>query len=415
MINTVYYTGRSDSDLKHLTAVHGGATWPAASTDIRWPSHYRFLYYDDDDMMKSMAQLDPLLEAEGVSGTLKAFRALRPGAFKADVWRYAILWACGGIYVDGKMRLAQDWDAFLRKEMTLGKYTFDDGNDHLISCIDRWVTRLDRNQTIKGVWQGLLVSTPRHPDLLRVLRHVVDNVVHRRYFPDEGKLEMLYVTGPAAFARATQTAGSGWKAGSTCRAIWGTRSSVADDLGLGSVLFVQDAKLHEGLQAVRTERLPGPRRSTHERTDNMPCSFLKGRRLVRPAERRASLRYGPRRRHGSGARGRVPADGRPRGATLVEPSPGTAATRRVGERRGRQPRRSSRRERRGRRAPAGAGAAANSATGEAAAWAGGRRGLPAGRLHHGLGTGSVAASAGAATGAGGSAESARFTRSPRPP
>ena len=55
MINTVYYTGRSDSDLKHLTAVHGGATWPAASTDIRWPSHYRFLYYDDDDMMKSMA------------------------------------------------------------------------------------------------------------------------------------------------------------------------------------------------------------------------------------------------------------------------------------------------------------------------------------------------------------------------
>ena len=49
--------------------------------------------------------------------------------------------------------------------MTLGKYTFDDGNDHLISCIDRWVTRLDRNQTIKGVWQGLLVSTPRHPDL----------------------------------------------------------------------------------------------------------------------------------------------------------------------------------------------------------------------------------------------------------
>ena len=257
LINTVYYTGRSDSDLKHLTAAHGGATWPAASTDIRWPSHYRFLYYDDDDMMKSMAQLDPLLEAEGVSGTLKAFQDLRPGAFKADIWRYAILWACGGIYVDGKMRLAQDWDAFLRKEMTLGKYTFDDGGDHLISCIDRWVTRLDRNQTIKGVWQGLLVSTPRHPDLLRVLRHVVDNVVHRRYFPDEGKLEMLYVTGPAAFARATQTAGSGWKGrihlpchmgnhGPQLRTIWGS----------GSVLFVQDAQLHEGLRGGPEQSYP---------------------------------------------------------------------------------------------------------------------------------------------------------------
>ena len=199
--------------------------------------------------MKSMVELDPLLESAGVRGTLKAFQDLRPGAFKADVWRYAILWACGGVYVDGKMRLAQDWDAFLRKEMTLGQYKFDDGNDHLISCIDRWVTRLDKNQTIKGVWQGLLVSTPRHPDLLRVLKHVVDNVEHRRYFPDEGKLEMLYVTGPAAFARATQTPGSGWKGrihlpchmgnhGPQLRTIWGS----------GSILFVQDAKLHEGLR-----------------------------------------------------------------------------------------------------------------------------------------------------------------------
>merc|ERR1719420_169801 len=75
-----------------------------------------------------------------------------------------------------------------------------------------------------------------------------DNVEHRRYFPAEGKLEMLYVTGPAAFARATQTPGSGWKGrihlpchmgnhGPQLRTIWGS----------GSVLFVQDAKLHEGL------------------------------------------------------------------------------------------------------------------------------------------------------------------------
>ena len=256
LINTVYYTGRSDSDLKHLTAVHGGATWPAASTDIRWPSHYRFLYYDDDAMMKSMAQLDPLLEAEGVSGTLKAFRALRPGAFKADVWRYAILWACGGIYVDGKMRLAQDWDAFLRKEMTLGKYTFDDGNDHLISCIDRWVTRLDRNQTIKGVWQGLLVSTPRHPDLLRVCG--TSSTMWRREGISRTRASsrccMLLVR---RRLRSAQTPGSGWKGrihlpchmgnhGPQLRTIWGS----------GSVLFVQDAQLHEGLRGGPDQSYP---------------------------------------------------------------------------------------------------------------------------------------------------------------
>ena len=34
MINTVYYTGRSDSDLKHLTAGHGGATIHAARQGV---------------------------------------------------------------------------------------------------------------------------------------------------------------------------------------------------------------------------------------------------------------------------------------------------------------------------------------------------------------------------------------------
>ena len=37
LINTVYYTGRSDSDLKHLTAMHGGATSPAQHTNRQLP------------------------------------------------------------------------------------------------------------------------------------------------------------------------------------------------------------------------------------------------------------------------------------------------------------------------------------------------------------------------------------------
>ena len=83
LINTVYYTGRSDSDLKHLTAMHGGATWPAQPSDIRWPSHYRFLYYDDDAMMKSMVELDPLESAEVVRvHTQEPSEHLRPGGLQ---------------------------------------------------------------------------------------------------------------------------------------------------------------------------------------------------------------------------------------------------------------------------------------------------------------------------------------------
>ena len=39
------------------------------------------------------------LRAAGVeSGVYSAFRALRPGAFRADLWRYIMLWAHGGMY-----------------------------------------------------------------------------------------------------------------------------------------------------------------------------------------------------------------------------------------------------------------------------------------------------------------------------
>jgi hypothetical protein len=256
VINTVYYTGRKDSHLNHLTA-QDASHWPAPDDAVRWPSHYRFLYYDDEQMETSMEALDPVLTRAGLPGTLRAFRTLQPGAFKADLWRYAILYACGGIYLDGKMRLAQDWDAFLRKEQAQGSYKFEDGGAHLVSCVDRWVTRLDRFQNVSGVWQGLLVSTPRHPDLLRVLKHVVDNVEKRLYFPEEGKLEMLYVTGPGAFSRATQTPGSGWKGRIRLPCHWGNHGNQLKTIwGSGSLLFLQDSKLHEALRGGEAHSYP---------------------------------------------------------------------------------------------------------------------------------------------------------------
>ena len=223
-----------------------------------WPDHYVFHYYDDAALEASMAGLDASLAAAGVPGALEAFRALRPGAFKADLWRYCVIWACGGVYVDSKMTLALHFGKFLNRthaEMRK-KGAPAPGTPLLLTCIDRWVTKLDRynlmdrlEKNVTGVWQGLLVATRKHPDLLKVIRRVVANVAARVYPAREGKLEMLYVTGPAAFARATQTPGSGWKGrihlpchmgnhGPQLRTIWGS----------GSVLFVQDAKLHEGLR-----------------------------------------------------------------------------------------------------------------------------------------------------------------------
>mmetsp|Transcript_35663 Transcript_35663/g.107314 ORF Transcript_35663/g.107314 Transcript_35663/m.107314 type:complete len:215 (-) Transcript_35663:614-1258(-) len=133
---TVYYTAREPVDVRRLT-----------TRDGRWPSRYRFEYHDDAALNASMAALDAPLAAAGAPGAYAAFRRLRPGAFRADLWRYAILWACGGTYVDAKMRIAADWDAFLAKAQDVFGFEFASGKPALVTCVDRMGHRPGGTQT----------------------------------------------------------------------------------------------------------------------------------------------------------------------------------------------------------------------------------------------------------------------------
>ena len=112
-------------------------------------------------------------------------------------------------------------------------------------CIDRWVTRLDRFQNITGVWQGLLVANAGHPDFLRAIRQLVDTVRRRIYPSEEGNLQMLYITGPGLFSRATQ-ADPAWKDRIHLPCHWGNHGNQLRTVwGSGSNLMLQDPKLHE--------------------------------------------------------------------------------------------------------------------------------------------------------------------------
>ena len=75
------------------------------------------------------------LAAAGVPGAAKAFETLRPGAFKADLWRYAILWGCGGIYVDSKMRLVSDWADFIENSQRQFGFSFESSEPALLTCL----------------------------------------------------------------------------------------------------------------------------------------------------------------------------------------------------------------------------------------------------------------------------------------
>ena len=72
LINTVYYTGRATRTSNTSRRCTAAPVARGLDRHKVAAAAYRFLYYDDDAMMKSMAELDPLLEAAGASGMRKA-------------------------------------------------------------------------------------------------------------------------------------------------------------------------------------------------------------------------------------------------------------------------------------------------------------------------------------------------------
>ena len=88
-----------------------------------------------------------------------AFNTLIPGAYKADLWRYCILYVYGGVYLDIKYRCA---DKFKLIELTDKEY---------------FVT--DRPE--KSIYNGFMVSLPKNEILLKSINQIIVNVKTNYY------------------------------------------------------------------------------------------------------------------------------------------------------------------------------------------------------------------------------------------
>ncbi|KAJ8603122.1 hypothetical protein CTAYLR_004569 [Chrysophaeum taylorii] len=156
-----------------------------------------------------------MLEEEGVLGLAEAFEAIQPWAYKADLWRYAQLWACGGIYLDAKLALAQDLVKFLNLAGFHHAALRETKVPLLLTCHDERASESIREPTlrrIKCVYQAFMVAEPRHPALLKTIRHVVANVRDRWYPPASlSKYGNLFITGPCAMGLATQIDDPRWE------------------------------------------------------------------------------------------------------------------------------------------------------------------------------------------------------------
>jgi len=104
---------------------------------------------------------------------LYAFDNLVPGAYKADLWRYCILYKNGGVYLDIKYAPVNGFKFINLMEK------------------EHWVLDMDKN----GIYNALMVCKPNNEILLRAINKVVDNVKNKFYGSN-----CLHPTGPIMLA-----------------------------------------------------------------------------------------------------------------------------------------------------------------------------------------------------------------------
>lgn len=95
---------------------------------------------------------------------LHAYDKLIPGAYKADLWRYCVLYILGGVYLDIKYRCIPPFKLI---ELTMQEHYVQDrdfGGDH-------------------GVYQAFLVCYPKNPILHRCICTIVEYVRQMEYGP----------------------------------------------------------------------------------------------------------------------------------------------------------------------------------------------------------------------------------------
>ena len=131
-------------------------------------SHPRFEYFlfDDDDCRN-------FIKDNFESDVLHAFDSLVPGAYKADLWRYCILYINGGIYLDIKYSCI---NGFHFIELT--------EKEHFVFDINKY-----------DIYNALIAVVPKNIILFNCIRKIVENVKNKYY--GNGILDP---TGPALLA-----------------------------------------------------------------------------------------------------------------------------------------------------------------------------------------------------------------------
>jgi len=129
--------------------------------------NFKYFLFDDNDCRE-------FIKTNFESSILNAYDSLIPGAFKADLWRYCILYKHGGIYLDIKYMPIKGFKMINLTE-----------KEHF--CLD-----INGND----IYNAIMVCLPGNTILKRAIYQIAENVRNQYYGNDR-----LDVTGPGLLSR----------------------------------------------------------------------------------------------------------------------------------------------------------------------------------------------------------------------
>jgi hypothetical protein len=130
--------------------------------------HYKYICWNDEECLK-------FLHVEYGERYAKAYSMLVPGAYRADFWRYCVLYKFGGVYADAKTTCLRPLDEIIRP------------TDELVLVRDIPVTCL---------LNGFIACQPGHQLLKLAMEKTLENIEARAYGDDP-----LDICGPHLFGK----------------------------------------------------------------------------------------------------------------------------------------------------------------------------------------------------------------------
>jgi len=132
---------------------------------------FKYYLFDDTDCRE-------FIKKHFKPDVLIAFDSLIPGAYKADLWRYCVLFIKGGIYLDIKYCPLNNFKFINLLE-----------SEHLVSDINN-----------VDIYNALMVCLPKNEILFKAIRQIVENVKNKFYGSNS-----LEPTGPALLRKLIST------------------------------------------------------------------------------------------------------------------------------------------------------------------------------------------------------------------